>query len=180
MSRKPFRLRSHGMPFKQVGSTPAYKTSIDKMGVNANNDTGNDDDKDKDKDKDKEQPQVKARLESKGWRRAADLTKMAAEGALNAISGTVNNPSGFDWDYTKRRSEIDVFDNPEIITNLDNDGNPDNENDGAPESKTYSVTSGDSLSKIAKDNNTTVEEIMKNNPQITDANVIHPGDEIKL
>lgn len=45
--------------------------------------------------------------------------------------------------------------------------------------KTYNVKSGDTLSKIAKDNNTTVEKIVKIN-NIKNANLIYTGQVIKL
>ena len=45
---------------------------------------------------------------------------------------------------------------------------------------TYSVVSGDTLSKIAKANNTTVAELTAANPEIKDINKISVGQEIKL
>lgn len=45
---------------------------------------------------------------------------------------------------------------------------------------TYSVASGDTLSKIAKANNTTVAELTAANPDIKDINKISVGQEIKL
>ena len=45
--------------------------------------------------------------------------------------------------------------------------------------KTYTVKSGDTLSKIAKDNNTTVEKLVKIN-NIENANLIYTGQVIKL
>lgn len=45
---------------------------------------------------------------------------------------------------------------------------------------TYSVASGDTLSKIAKANNTTVAELSAANPDIKDINKIDVGQEIKL
>ena len=45
--------------------------------------------------------------------------------------------------------------------------------------KTYTVKSGDTLSKIAKDNNTTVEKLVKIN-NIKNANLIYTGQVIKL
>ena len=48
------------------------------------------------------------------------------------------------------------------------------------ETKPYEVKSGDNLSKIAMANNTTVEELMKKNPQIKDKNKIFSGQTINL
>ena len=45
---------------------------------------------------------------------------------------------------------------------------------------TYSVVSGDTLSKIAKANNTTVAELTAANPDIKDINKIDVGQELKL
>ena len=44
----------------------------------------------------------------------------------------------------------------------------------------YVVQRGDNLTKIAKENNITVADILKMNPQIKNANKIYPGDEIKI
>lgn len=44
----------------------------------------------------------------------------------------------------------------------------------------YSVVSGDNLSKIAKKNDTTVEALLKANPDIDNPNLISVGQEIKL
>jgi LysM repeat protein len=45
---------------------------------------------------------------------------------------------------------------------------------------TQQIQSGDTLSKIAADNNTTVQALMDANPNITDPNVIQAGDTINL
>ncbi|MDC3962779.1 N-acetylmuramidase domain-containing protein [Polyangium jinanense] len=45
---------------------------------------------------------------------------------------------------------------------------------------TYTVRSGDTLGAIANRNGTTVDEIMRANPQIKNPNQISPGQEIKL
>jgi len=47
-------------------------------------------------------------------------------------------------------------------------------------SKTYTIKSGDRLGDIAKANNTTVENIMKNNPSIKDKNKIRSGGTLNL
>lgn len=44
----------------------------------------------------------------------------------------------------------------------------------------HTVVSGDTLGKIARDNGTTVSELMEANPQIKDANRINVGDRINL
>ena len=43
----------------------------------------------------------------------------------------------------------------------------------------HTVVSGDNLYRIDKDRNTTVDEILKKNPDITDPNMIKPGQKIK-
>ena len=50
----------------------------------------------------------------------------------------------------------------------------------ATPSGSHTVVSGDSLSKIARDNGTTVEAIMAANPDITNPNMISVGQEINL
>jgi peptidoglycan DL-endopeptidase LytE len=47
-------------------------------------------------------------------------------------------------------------------------------------SDTYTVKSGDTLSKIAKAHNTTVHSLLSLNPSISNANTIHAGQSIKL
>ncbi|MFF2289482.1 C40 family peptidase [Peribacillus butanolivorans] len=47
-------------------------------------------------------------------------------------------------------------------------------------SKTYKVKSGDTLDKIAKAHNTTVNSLLTLNPSISNANTIHAGQSIKL
>ena len=47
-------------------------------------------------------------------------------------------------------------------------------------SKTYTVKSGDTLDKIAKAHNTTVNSLLSLNPSISNANTIHTGQSIKL
>ena len=44
----------------------------------------------------------------------------------------------------------------------------------------YIIQRGDTLTKIARDNNTTIEDIMSKNPFITDPNKIYAGDTITL
>lgn len=50
----------------------------------------------------------------------------------------------------------------------------------APSAPTYTIKAGDNLSTIAKNNNTTVAELMKINPQISDPNVIKVGNNVIL
>ena len=45
---------------------------------------------------------------------------------------------------------------------------------------TVTIKSGDTLSKIAKANNTTVDAIMKANPSITDPNKIYAGSTLTV
>ena len=47
-------------------------------------------------------------------------------------------------------------------------------------SKNYTIKKGDTLTKIAKANNTTVDAIMKKNTQIKDKNLIYSGKTLKL
>ena len=42
------------------------------------------------------------------------------------------------------------------------------------------MVSGDTLGRIAKNNNTTVDDIIKNNPDIVDPNKISVGQKVKL
>ncbi|MFO7583539.1 MAG: LysM peptidoglycan-binding domain-containing protein [Anaerolineales bacterium] len=49
-----------------------------------------------------------------------------------------------------------------------------------PGGKTYTVQKGDTLRKIAEKHNTTWQEILKVNPQITNANLIYVGQVINL
>jgi peptidoglycan DL-endopeptidase LytE len=50
----------------------------------------------------------------------------------------------------------------------------------APSGRTYTVKQGDTLKKIAAWTSTTLEALLKANPQIANANVIYPGQVINL
>lgn len=50
----------------------------------------------------------------------------------------------------------------------------------ATASQTYTVKSGDSLDRIARHHNVTVEQILLDNPQIKNKNLIHPGQSITI
>ena len=49
-----------------------------------------------------------------------------------------------------------------------------------PETSSYTIQSGDTLSEIAAQNNTTVEELMAHNPQINDPNLIYAGHQLNI
>jgi LysM repeat protein len=51
---------------------------------------------------------------------------------------------------------------------------------GTGDTKSVTVKAGDTLSQIAKDNNTTVAAIKKANPSITNIHLIHAGQKIKV
>ena len=51
---------------------------------------------------------------------------------------------------------------------------------GTPATQTYTVTSGDSLSKIADKNKVTIEEILEANPTITITTTLNIGDKLNL
>ena len=44
----------------------------------------------------------------------------------------------------------------------------------------YTIKSGDTLSKIARDNNTTVADLQRANPSITNPNLIYAGNTINI
>ena len=48
------------------------------------------------------------------------------------------------------------------------------------ESKAHVVAKGDTLSGIAKRHNVALDELLRANPQIKDANLIHPGQHVQL
>lgn len=50
----------------------------------------------------------------------------------------------------------------------------------APKGIVYTVSAGDTLSSIAQKYNTTVQKIVKDNPQITNPNLIYPGQKIGI
>jgi hypothetical protein len=56
-----------------------------------------------------------------------------------------------------------------------------NDNESADSSvKSYLIQKGDNLTKIAKNNNTTIDEILKSNPQITNRDLIYAGSKLTL
>jgi LysM repeat protein len=48
------------------------------------------------------------------------------------------------------------------------------------ETSSYTIQSGDTLSELAAQNNTTVEELMAHNPQIENPNLIYTGDQLNI
>jgi LysM repeat protein len=50
----------------------------------------------------------------------------------------------------------------------------------AETSSDYTIQKGDNLTKLAKQNNTTIDAIMKANPQIKDPNLIYAGSKLKM
>ena len=50
----------------------------------------------------------------------------------------------------------------------------------APKGIVYTVSAGDTLSSIAQKYNTTIQKILKDNPQITNPNLIYPGQRIGI
>jgi LysM repeat protein len=51
---------------------------------------------------------------------------------------------------------------------------------GLSEISSYTIQSGDTLSEIAVQNNTTVEELLAHNPQIEDPNLIYTGNQLNI
>jgi len=86
-----------------------------------------------------------------------------------------------DSEYSKEEWTKLNLQNVQGSTTKDNgNGNGNGNGDKKEEGGSYTVKSGNTLSQIAKDNNTTVEELMKKNPDIKNKNVINTGQTINL
>jgi lysozyme len=86
----------------------------------------------------------------------ADMWQYASDGKVDGISGDVD----LNWSYQDFAS---------IIANMNK-----------PLIQSYTVRSGENLSKIAMRMNTTVQHLLLLNPQIKDKNIILPGQKIKV
>jgi murein DD-endopeptidase MepM/ murein hydrolase activator NlpD len=98
-------------------------------------------------------------------------------GAFNTVidffSSTATSISDFFKNFNSEVQGI-VNTNPFVTAKV---GNP-NFLIGFNQESSYTVKSGDSLSKIATDNNTTVDKILEANPNIENPNLINVGDSI--
>jgi LysM domain len=104
---------------------------------------------------------------------------------VDEISGTGNHNTALFWEYDTRlgrRWNLDPVDQVNISNYAVNYNNPIQFNDplGNTGNDPVKVKKGDNLSSIAKSNNTTVDKILKENPEIKDPNKIHPGQKINL
>tara|TARA_R100000655_G_scaffold103627_1_gene150208 strand:- start:2060 stop:2731 length:672 start_codon:yes stop_codon:yes gene_type:complete len=116
----------------------------------------------------------------------------ALKTATTLLSGGIQGVYGGKREYPKinygmkteesTKSPEEIVDDA-IDTDTDNvkitNKNVINTNDDS-KSTSYTIQSGDTLSKIASANNTTVEELMKLNPHIKDKNKIISGQDLKI
>tara|TARA_E500000305_G_C3985633_1_gene219209 strand:- start:249 stop:734 length:486 start_codon:yes stop_codon:yes gene_type:complete len=161
MKRAPFKLKSGNKPsFKTMASSP-YKA--DENG------------------EENEKVTVKGKS---ALGKGKDLLVDMASAGLSAVYGTPRtNKSGSQPKVViskdKENKEVDdAPPNDKITENVINNNN-NNENNNK-EADPYTIQEGDTLSQLAADNDTTVEELMKKNPQIKDKNKIYTGDDLKL
>ena len=129
----------------------------------------------------------------KPWVKASKVAMNLLKGGIEGVYGDKNNLMGpqakINYGIKAKESTESVEDKVDkaIGTGDDKDDgdngnvsieNKNTINDGKGSS--YTIQSGDTLSKIAADNNTSVEELMKINPQIKNENMIISGEQLNL
>lgn len=115
-----------------------------------------------------------------------DVTSLT-QSSDNFLSGMHSSYVGFN-DTEQEIKNNAVLENPsEASIIINNFGKTDGEwnsllktNEDGKKYIEYTVVSGDILGNIAKKMNTSLDNILANNPNITDANLIQPGDIIIL
>ena len=94
-------------------------------------------------------------------------------------NGEIIEARGFDYGVVKTTIEDRSFTKWLKIPGLEYISTPTPEPTPKPE-KTYKVKKGDTLSKIAKAHKVSLKKLIAANPQITNPDLIHPGDIIKI
>jgi LysM repeat protein len=110
------------------------------------------------------------------------------DGTIDAYTGTIENVDGTSISYSGQGNPFEIGAEPplasiEDFTNHQPDiicyGPPTDSFDSF-ENDVYHIQSGDTLSEIALEHGTSVEEIMAINPDIQDPNLIYAGNDLNL
>jgi lysozyme len=100
--------------------------------------------------------------------RKADVWQYSSEGKVNGIKGNVD----MNWSYRDFASEIKEMSKPAV--------KPLKPSPKPVEKKVHTVIKGETVSKIADKNHTSVKAIDKLNPKIKDLDLIYPGQKIRV
>ena len=128
-----------------------------------------------------------------------DKKRLNKEILIDKVEPNVVTPNNKFLPNLRIRQEIidtkgtDVVNNEDVVETMGNWSNEEinalNQGGGIdgdgqqvtpPKGSNYIIQRGDTLTKIARDNNTTIEDIMSKNPFITDPNKIYAGDTLTL
>ena len=191
-----FTLKSGNKPaFKVMGSSPANLNNFgigpggspwkegetDDATTDPNANTNEEESKKKGNDVDEQGGE--AEKADKGWVKALKIGTTLLSGGIQGVYGGKREYPKINWG--KKAEEPTETPEEKVDKALDPDKtiiNNENKivNGEESSSTTYEIQSGDRLSQIAKDNNTTVDELMKKNPQITNKNMIISGETLNL
>lgn len=125
-----------------------------------------------------------AYTEADGTTYCVSMTDFDNDGSIDVTTGDIYFADGTSVEVVQRGDEL----SPLFMSGIDFAQSHDftqsstfiDLNSASFDSEIYHIQPGDTLSEIALDANSTVEEIMDANPQIHDPNLIYAGDELLL
>jgi LysM repeat protein len=193
MSRKPFKLRSQSAVktsgFKMMGASP-YKQD-DAGGGSAGGGevitTGGNEEEEEEKENKLGQA---AQTGAKGVKKIFNKATDALSAGLAAVYGGkgANRAGGAGGGksvkITKEKDEVQSGSPEENIEKLSTVDNPEQKGPPPPQEtqtqQPYTIQKGDTLSQLAQTHNTTVDDLMEKNPNITDPDKIYAGEDLNL
>jgi hypothetical protein len=106
------------------------------------------------------------------------------DGTIDSYAGTIDTVSGENITYAGQGNPFEMLNTPEMAGIEDFVNTPPESMCMLPEfdmpDELYHIQAGDTLSEIALEHGTSVEEIMALNPDIQDPNLIYAGNELNL
>lgn len=107
------------------------------------------------------------------------------DGTIDSYSGNIDTVSGENIAYAGQGNPFEMFNTPEMAEFDDFMNSPPDSafvvNDfDVPNNEVYHIQAGDTLSEIAMENGTSVEEIMELNPDIQNPDLIYADNDLNL
>lgn len=107
------------------------------------------------------------------------------DGTIDSYAGTIDTVSGENITYAGQGNPFEMLNTPEMAGIEDFVNTPPDSfcmlpDFDMPDAEVYHIQAGDTLSEIALEHGTSVEEIMALNPDIQDPNLIYAGNELNL